>query len=371
MLKDFNSGSLDAITASGDLGISRSQLYRYRTAYLRDKDHYVPTGSGGNRRVSWPPEVLQFIEDFLPVQKPPNYQLISDELTRLFGFERARSGIEAYVKLHYAHLLGASKQKKRAYRRFRRAFIGELYHHDSSIHQWWPADSKQTLLLSTDDHSGMIVSGRFVESDTTWNHFMHFRSAFEVWGIPEIVYTDGLKLFGPSSCDDSTDPKSEFQRALKGLGVHHLVAPTPQAKGKIERRFGTLQSRLVPLMAYAKVREWKEADEMLQMEIVRRNKTILRTTGKIPLDVWEEQTLNKTGRIRPVPPPRLLDLHLSLRQQRRVNNDHTIDFEGHNYQIAPTQRRSVTIVHHPHQQFWVTEKPPAGIWPPILGHFSI
>ena len=53
---------------------------------------------------------------------------------------------------------------------------------------------------------------------------------------------------------DDRDPCSEFQRAFSALGVTHLVAPSPQAKGKIERRFGTLQQRLVALLAYERVR---------------------------------------------------------------------------------------------------------------------
>src|SRR5260221_6457017 len=54
------------------------------------------------------------------------------------------------------------------------------------------------------------------------------------------LYTDGLALFGHQSSTDGRDPRSEFQRALTALGVTHRVAPSPQAKGKIERRFGTL-----------------------------------------------------------------------------------------------------------------------------------
>jgi hypothetical protein len=371
VLKDFNERSLDAATAAEALGISRAQLYRYRTAYLRDQQHYEPRGSGGNRRNPWPAEALQFMDEFLPLQKPPNYQLISDELERLFGFKRARSCVEAYAKSHFADQLSIYRKKKPVYRRFRRSFIGELYQHDSSIHQWWPSESKQTLLMTTDDHSGLITGGRFVVSDTTWNHFQHFRYIFEAWGMPEIIYTDGLSLFGPSSCDDVTDPKSEFQRALKGLCVAHLVAPTPQAKGKIERRFGTFQNRLVALMAHAKVRDWHTADQILQMEITRRNKTRLRTTGKIPLEVWEEQMLHQTGRIRPIANARLLDLHLSLRQKRRVNNDHTIDFQGSPYEISATKRKTVSIVHHPKSQFWVVEHLPKDVWPPVLGHFTL
>ena len=139
-----------------------------------------------------------------------------------------------------------------------------FWQHDSSIHQWWPAASKQTLLLTVDDHSGLNLAGRFVDSDTTWNHFEHFR-------LPEAVYADARSLFGPSSSGVHSDPKSEFQRALRALGVAHLVAPTPQAKGKIERRFGTFQERLVTLLAHARAETCRQADDILQMEIARQN----------------------------------------------------------------------------------------------------
>jgi hypothetical protein len=190
-------------------------------------------------------------------------------------------------------------------------------------------------------------------------------------GLPEIVYTDALSLFGPSSSHDHNDPKSEFQRALRGLGVAHLVAPTPQAKGKIERRFGTFQRRLVTLLAHAKATTRGHADDILQMELQRQNRTRQRSTGLIPLTVWEDSLLARTQRLRPSPAPALLDLHLSLRQQRRVNNDHTIDFEGRNYEIARTPKSSVTLIHHPQLRFWVVEHPPTDIWPPILAAFSL
>lgn len=84
---------------------------------------------------------------------------------------------------------------------------------------------------------------------------------------------------------DYSDPKSEFQRALLGLGVSHLVAPTPQAKGKIERRFGTFQRRLVTLLAHACVNTWPHANEVLQMEIARQNRTLNRSLGKVPDEI--------------------------------------------------------------------------------------
>jgi hypothetical protein len=75
--------------------------------------------------------------------------------------------------------------------------------------------------------------------------------------------------------------------------------------------------------------------------------------------------------MRPPPLSTLLDLHLSLRCQRRVDNAHSIDFEGLNYEISATLRKSVTVVHHPQRQFWVLELPPESVWPSILGHYTL
>lgn len=342
-----------------------------RTDWLAHRATYSPKASGGDHCGLWPAKVHIFLEGFLPVQNPPNYQLVADELERLCRFTRTRSTVEAYIKLHFAHMVATPPRKQRVHRRFRRARIGELWQHDSSIHQWWPASRKQTLLLTVDDHSGLNVAGRFVTSDTTWNHFCHFREAFEVYGIPEIVYTDGLSLFGPSSDDDRADPQSQFQRAFRALGIAHLVAPTPQAKGKIERRFGTLQKRLVTLMAHAGVTSWEDADKILQMEIHRQNKKLSRSTGKIPGNVWRQAMATRCGSMRPCPSSSLLDLHLSLRASRRVNNDNTIDFQGQNYEISATKRKHVAIVHHPNVKFWVVEHTPKVVWPCILGAFSL
>ena len=371
ILAGFNEGSLDAAAAAEHLGVGKTRLYQLRGAWLSRRRSFRPAASGGAHRGAWPGEVIAFIEEFLPLANPPNYQLVADEMKRLFGFVRARSSVEARIKMHHPHLLAAPPRRKQCHRRFRRARIGELWQHDSSIHQWWSAPHKQILLLTVDDHSGLNVAGRLVCADTTWNHFCHFRAAFELHGIPEAVYTDAPSLFGPSSSSDQSDPRSEFQRALRRLGVAHLVAPTPQAKGKVERRFGTFQRRMLTLLAHARVTTSEHADEVLQMEILRQNGTRQRNTGLIPLAVWDSALLEQTHRLRPAPVPALLDPHLSLRHQRRVNNDHTINFEGRNYEIAATSKKSVTIIHHPTRKFWVVEHTPIDIRPPILAAFTL
>ena len=151
----------------------------------------------------------------------------------------------------------------------------------------------------------------------------------------------------------------------------HLVAPTPQAKGKIERRFGTFQNRIVTLQAHAKVEIYEQADKILQMEIIRQNRTKQRNTNRIPLETWDQALLSRNGRLRPTPASSLLDLLFSMRGARRVNNDQTIDFEGRNYEISTTSRKSVAVVHHPNIKFSVVDHPPKDVWPTIVRAFSL
>ena len=151
----------------------------------------------------------------------------------------------------------------------------------------------------------------------------------------------------------------------------HLVAPSPQAKGKIERGFQTLQNRLVTLLAHAGVSNWEAADQILQMEIQRQSRKVLRTTDRIPAEVWEEQLLKRTARLSPTPAPSLLNLHLSLRATRKVHTGPYIEFDGQDYEIAPTSRKVVTVLFHPFRKLWVLDHSPNLTWPPILGHFTL
>jgi len=354
--------------------VGQSRLYELRTAWLRGRDSFKAGSSGGDHRGPWPADVRKFLTDFVPLQRPPNYQLIADELSRRFDFVRARSTIADYVQSHLADLIPKPETKPRPRRRWQRAHLGELWQHDSSIHAWWPSSDKSVLLLTIDDHSRKIVAGRFVSADTTWLHFQHFRTAFETYGLPAAIYTDALSLFGHTPTADSLDPCSQFQRALTALGVAHLVATSPQAKGKIERRFGTFQNRLVTLLSYERISDYGPANELLRMEIHRHNSSLCRTTGLQPDEAWTQALAQKRSRLQPIPQKALLDLHLALQITRRVNADHTIDFLGKAWSIAPTAKRSVTLIHHPEKCFWVIPhppKPPDFTWPKILASYSL
>ena len=365
---------IDVAEASSQLGIGRTHLYRLRTRFLKERSKFAATLSGGDHWPDWPPKAVAFLKKFLPLQKPPNFQLVADELETRFGFKRHRESVAAFARTHFPNHICQPEPHLKARRRWERSRIDELWQHDSSSHQWWPAAAKQTLLLTVDDHSRKLLGAVFVPTDTTWNHFEHFRRLFLWHSLPLVVYTDGLSLFGHDSMADDRDPCSEFQRAFSALGVTHLVAPSPQAKGKIERRFGTLQKRLVALLAYEKVSHYATAQLVLNREVQRQNDTVCRTTGLSPNAAWKKALEDKRIATRPCPPATLLDLHLALHLKRRVNTDSQIDFLGQSWHIAPTKRSTITLIHHPFRHFWVVTQPPTpplNNWPEILAKYSL
>ena len=375
ILAAFNDGRLDALTAAQRLHLTPARLYQLRHQWLQNHRSFQPCPSGGNHYTPWPQAAHDFLAQILPHSQPLNFALLADELARRFDFHRARPTVADYVRQHFHQFVAAQRPGPKPRRRWQCAAIGELWQHDSSPHPWWPADSYPTLILTVDDHSRKILAGAFVPSDTTWAHFVHLRAALEKHGAPATLYTDGLSLFGHRSPADRLDTHSQFQRAFTALGVAHRVAPDAQAKGKIERRFNTLQKRLVTLLAYERITDYPPANQLLDVQIQWHNqKQVCRTTGLIPDQAWDKALQEKRSCLRPVPPIPLLDLHLALYLQRRLNADYTLDFLGQNWAVTPSRSKIVTVVHHPNQCFWVIPQPPNPdhpVWPDVLAHYRL
>lgn len=366
---------MTAAQAQQRLGIGRTRLFEMRAQWLGHPRDFSPGLSGGDHRPNWPEPVRSFLEDFLPDCQPLNCALIADELRSRFDFVRSRSAVARYLDIHFPQARQDQVRRPRPRRRWQCAHIGELWQHDSSIHQWWGSRQRQTLILTTDDHSRKLVAARFVPSDTTWGHFCHFRCAFERYGLPATIYTDALSLFGPSSTEPEIEPRSQFQRALLGLGINHRVAPDPQAKGKIERRFAHLQNRLCTLLRHEKVRDYHAANSLLERFLTQYNASHrVRTIASTPDAAWRKAKRQKLSLLRPSPPRTLLDLHLSIVFSRRLYADHTVELFGRSYPVSSCSLKNVTIVLHPDLRFWVLPHPPSPnhpLWPPVLASHSL
>jgi hypothetical protein len=375
-LSAFNEGSLSAAQACARLEVGRSALYELRTRWLREGRTAAQRLSGGNRREDWPAEVCAFAERFLLECRPVNYCLLAAEAQRRFGFVRDSATWRERLARTHPLLTEAQRPGPKPRRRWARSGAGELIHYDTSPHVWWPGCPHQPLALGVDDATRFIPIHGFLSGETTWEHFRGVRAMIETHGLPEAFYTDALGTFGARSLrHPGDDILSQFQRALSGLGIAHLVARDAQAKGKIERRFRFWQGRLCPLFAFEKVTGPQDAAPLLDAQIQWHNtQHRCRTTGLTPMEACDKAKAEGRWKWRSCPPAALLDLHFALYERRSVNPDHTVSFLGRSWQIAATARRSVTIVHHPQKRFWVISAPPTAArpqWTDILGSYSL
>ena len=369
-IERFNNGECSCEEVCASLGVGRTRLYELRHEWLKDRDGFTPGASGGDRRGAWPAECERLALELIS-SGPVNFALVADELERCYGFARSRAAVRDYLSESYPLLAQRAKPGPKPYRRWQRSRAGEVWQHDSTPVRVWPAERPQALIVTVDDHTRKVVRASVFERETLWAHFTHLRLAFVCHGLPETVYTDGLNMFGREGEDAAT----KCGRMLLALGMAHRIAPTPQAKGKVERNIGTQQRRLVPV---------------LRREGVRREGQCASVIGPL-IDYWNAKRVNGTTRLtpddahalaqkegryvyRPCPSTALLDLHMAYHETRRVSPAHTIDFRGREWPISPTMRKTVGVVLHPDIKFWVIEHQPdpaSPAWPNILACHSL
>lgn len=223
----------------------------------------------------------------------------------------------------------------------RRSCRGELVQWDTSIHAWLEerGPEKMYLIALIDDATSTLFA-RFVPADSTAQHMRVLWAYMDLYGRPLAVYTDKASVFQPTLApgwkEEEPGPKTETQmgRAFRELGMEWIAAHSPQAKGRIERCFGTLQDRLVKGLRKAGAGTMEEANQYLEAEF---------------LPQWNERFIVKTDS--EVNAHRALGATLSLEsilshvEQRQVTNDYTVAWEGRRWQIPkaavrPGLRRS-------------------------------
>ena len=212
---------------------------------------------------------------------------------------------------------------------------------DTSVHAWLEerGPEKMYLIALIDDATSTLFA-RFVPADSTEYHMRVLWAYVEQYGRPQAVYTDKASLFQPTLAPgwkkEEPGPKTETQlgRAFRELGIEWIAAHSPQAKGRIERCFGTLQDRLVKGLRKAGARTPEEANQYLEREFLKE---------------WNERFTVPAGSEanahRPLGATLSLESTLSHMEQRQVMNDYTVAWEGRRWQIPkaavkPGLRRS-------------------------------
>ena len=164
--------------------------------------------------------------------------------------------------LEKAKRRGAHRRK-----RPRRPMPGMMLHQDGSRHAWLQGQPALDLIVTLDDATGAIYSAFLVEEEGTASTFRALKETFGAHGLPMSLYTDrGAHYFHTPEAGGKIDRKRPTQvgRALEQLGVEHIGAYSPQARGRSERAFQTLQDRLVKELALARIDTIEAADAFLR-----------------------------------------------------------------------------------------------------------
>ena len=216
-------------------------------------------------------------------------------------------------------------QRHRAWRE-RKACYGMMVQLDGSHHDWFEGRRAKAVLMVMVDDATNEVWAQFFEEETTRASY----DVFEGWvrgpGLPQSVYADRDSIYrceGVGSVAEQLagqGPQTQFGRAMAQLGVELILAHSPQAKGRVERRNGLLQDRLVKALRLAGISELGRANEYLAQTFLPALNRQFRREAASPADVHRGV-------------PRNLDEVLSWEEERVVQRDWTVACEGRWHQV--------------------------------------
>jgi hypothetical protein len=235
--------------------------------------------------------------------------------------------------------------------RERKHCFGEMIQMDGSPHKWFENRGPESTLMGCIDDATSEVFGRFYEYEGTIPAMDCFKQYIKKYGIPCSVYMDRhstYKSTAKPTIEDELQNKqvlTQFGRVLEELGVKYIPAGSPQAKGRIERLFGTFQDRLVKEMRLRKIKTIKEANKFLEYYLPIYNK---RFTVK---------PIKNINLHRPLPEDIDLDIIFSIKTPRVLRNDFTVAHDKKLYQVLEkTNAKKVIVEERLNGKMFITYK---------------
>jgi len=229
-----------------------------------------------------------------------------------------------------------TKRSKIHQLRERRACFGELVQIDGSPHDWFEGRSpKCTLIAFIDDATGAVLGLRFVKSESFFSYAQAAEEYFSHYGKPVAYYSDKNSIFKVNQASNSkTDALTQFSRAMLELGIEVICAESPQAKGRVERLFETLQDRLPKDMRLAGINDLEKGNAYLPTFMQNFNKRFA---------VKPRSTVNAH---RPLAASDQLARILTWQEDRVLSRNLTLQYRHTIYQIK-TDRPSYTLKNAP------------------------
>ena len=234
-------------------------------------------------------------------------------------------------------------------RRERKPVAGRMLHQDGSRHRW-VADRWWDLVVTMDDATGEVCSGFFVEEEGTWSSFRGVRETVETNGLFDSLYTDrGSHYWHTPKAGGKVDKgnPTQFGRAMGELGIEMIAGYSPQARGRSERLFGTLQGRLPQELAKAGITGMEAANAFLKTFWPRFNASFT---------VEPKEPERAFSPLMPWLKAKLPDI-LCLKAERTVGNDNCVAYKGRTLQVPPQRHRR----HYVRAKVWVHEYEDGGV----------
>ncbi len=329
VVRDFNEGRLSRKEAASAIGKSERQfsrmVKRWRTQGVLGLEH----GLVGRKSLNCLSEESK--ELVLGLLKG-----------KYFGFnlkhfhEHLIDVEKIYPILSYASVkrlareagLGSTKRRRTKIRKRRNRFSqeGYMFQMDGSTHFWWKG-REMCLIAGIDDATSNVPYGEFFETETLEGYIRVLRRVIELKGIPRIIYVDRASWLSGISDEE----KGQFHRMCEELGTRVIHAHSAEAKGRVERLWGTLQDRLVSEFRLHGTDSAEKANQYL-------NQIFLTET-------WSKKfTLpaSKSGELyRPRPQNQDLNQIFCLKLDRKIRKDHTILFGNEIYGITADLGHSI------------------------------
>jgi hypothetical protein len=268
VLSRWERGSLSMMEAGELLGMSERQFRRYRDRYEEDGLEGLIDGRLGKpspRRV--PARDLRLMLDlYRDCYRGWNVKHFHEHLVRdhkfSWGYTWTKTQLHAAGLVERAKRRGAHRRKRE-----RKPCEGMMLHQDGSRHGWLCGQAPLDLIVTMDDATSTIYSAFLVEEEGTASTFCGLLEVFVAHGLPCALYTDrGSHYFYTDKAGEAVDKDrlTAVGRALDRLGVEHIPAYSPEARGRSERMFGTLQDRLVKELKHAGIRDIATANQWIR-----------------------------------------------------------------------------------------------------------
>jgi hypothetical protein len=366
VLEAFNDRRMTEQQACTLLGLKRSRLYLLRRDWLRKRTTWTLAAPSRQAR-GWSTEITTWLHAecrYLQAEAELyrgrfNFAVLAEAAHRRFGTLLSRSGVRRWaVREGYYHQTAAETRK--VYVRWESAGPGALWHHDTSHHRWLPGvDGDQDLILTQDDYSRQIVGWRLEGQERLWDHLCVVRDTIARWGRPLAYYVDehGFFRYAPHRSawlhyrPKTGEGEVQFRRALQALEIGVVYAHSPQAKGKIEKRFDYFQRRLPPLCERYRITDVRAARPVLEELIGYYNEQRQhQETQETPAARWQGGLGRGLGRVRTVPEGMDLGLLFAMHQERVVHSDGHVRFLGHPWAVSAPAGSRVTVCWRPEEQ---------------------